>query len=130
MPRGDGTGPTGTGPIGGKKSGSGQGKVPVKGRAEARTRVVVEAEWVEGTWYWRGLYLPSMRNHGTSRTGYAVSAAEMSSMRNSDGTSMKGEGVGPMKIVFASGKGGTGKTTIAVNLAYFLATFKSKGPVS
>lgn len=47
-------------------------------------------------------------------------------MRDSDGTSMKGEGVGPMKIVFASGKGGTGKTTIAVNLAYFLANSNQK----
>jgi len=34
---------------------------------------------------------------------------------------MKEQGIGPMKIAFASGKGGTGKTTIAVNLAYFLA---------
>ena len=47
-------------------------------------------------------------------------------MRDSDDSSMKGEGVGPMKIVFASGKGGTGKTTIAVNLAYFLATSNQK----
>ena len=43
---------------------------------------------------------------------------------------MNGEGVGPMKIVFASGKGGTGKTTIAVNLAYFLSLFGSKGTIS
>ncbi len=39
---------------------------------------------------------------------------------------MKGEEVGPLKIVFASGKGGTGKTTIAVNLAYFLAHSNQK----
>jgi MinD superfamily P-loop ATPase len=39
---------------------------------------------------------------------------------------MNGEGLGPMKIVFASGKGGTGKTTIAVNLAYFLAHSNQK----
>jgi MinD superfamily P-loop ATPase len=31
-----------------------------------------------------------------------------------------------MKIVFASGKGGTGKTTIAVNFAYHLASFKQQ----
>lgn len=34
--------------------------------------------------------------------------------------------ISPMKIVFASGKGGTGKTTIAANLAYFLAHAKQK----
>jgi MinD superfamily P-loop ATPase len=39
---------------------------------------------------------------------------------------MKEEEIGPMKIVFASGKGGTGKTTIAVNLAYFLAHSNQK----
>ncbi len=39
---------------------------------------------------------------------------------------MKGEEVGPLKIVFASGKGGTGKTTIAVNFAYFLAHSNQK----
>ncbi len=31
-----------------------------------------------------------------------------------------------MRIVFASGKGGTGKTTIAVNFAYFLAASKKR----
>jgi MinD superfamily P-loop ATPase len=53
-------------------------------------------------------------------------ATEMPSVRNLDGTSMNGDRIGPMKIVFASGKGGTGKTTIAVNLAYFLAHSNQK----
>jgi MinD superfamily P-loop ATPase len=47
-------------------------------------------------------------------------------MRISDGKGMNGKIIGPMKIVFASGKGGTGKTTIAVNLAYFLAHSNQK----
>jgi len=36
------------------------------------------------------------------------------------------DGTGNMKIAFASGKGGTGKTTIAVNLACFLAYSQQK----
>jgi MinD superfamily P-loop ATPase len=51
---------------------------------------------------------------------------EMPSVRNLDGTGMNGKEIGPMKIVFASGKGGTGKTTVAVNLAYSLASSDQK----
>ncbi len=39
---------------------------------------------------------------------------------------MKETEIGPIKIVFASGKGGTGKTTVAVNFAYSLASSGKK----
>lgn len=45
--------------------------------------------------------------------------AEMPPVRYPHGEGLKV--MNNMKIAFASGKGGTGKTTIAVNLAYFLA---------
>jgi MinD superfamily P-loop ATPase len=50
----------------------------------------------------------------------------MPTMRVSDGKGMNGKIIGPVKIVFASGKGGTGKTTVAVNLAYSLASSDQK----
>ena len=65
--------------------------------------------------------LSAMWDQGTTRTWHAVFATEMPSVRDFNGTGMKGKGIGPIRIAFASGKGGTGKTTVAVNLAYFLA---------
>ncbi len=39
MPRGDGTGPTGTGPIGGKRSGRGQGQGAGQGQGGGKGRM-------------------------------------------------------------------------------------------
>ena len=57
--------------------------------------------------------MPQLRHKGSSSARHSLHEPKVSAMREHDG---KG-----MRIAIASGKGGTGKTTVAVNLAWFLA---------